>query len=480
MNRIPPAIPRAGGYEAFRNDPLGFLARARARHGNVFVIGEGGPIFSRAPDCCGAVAVFGTEGQREVLSDIETFGMPPSAAEQLALPDNLAALNRGLHSMRGDEHAGQKRSISRLLADEQLRDHHELIVAALDGFVEQWQPGSRIGLLGEMQALALQLASRVLFGRRFAEHDGLGRLLHAYFTIRREASSPVNEPGGVPPRVLIAVGDALDDALHAYLRDCRRSRGARDGGLLGELAARGGPFSKEQVVGHSNILFVSTTEPIAVALTWILLILSQLPGLRGALRDELRGRKNERAEPGPGRPKRPSLLDCVILESLRLLPPNGFMARVTMQPTSLCGSPLPDRCEVVLCPLVAHRDAERFERADEFLPARWHDARPSPFDYFPFGAGGHACPGRGLAHYLMNTVLSVLLERFDLVFSEDQAVDWRVHIMFMPSADPSVAVLTAGAKGPQVGGRLLGPVARLLRFPELQTSDDIRAALGDP
>jgi cytochrome P450 len=331
-----------------------------------------------------------------------------------------------------------------------------------------------------MQALALQLASRVLFGRRFAEHNGLGRLLHAYFTIRREASSPVNESGGVPPQLLIAVGDALDDALRAYLRACRRSRAARAGGLLGELAARGGPFSEEQIVGHSNILFVSTTEPIAVALTWILLILSQLPGLRGALREELRRREDERAESGPGRPKRPSLLDCVILESLRLLPPNGFMARVTTRPTSLCGSPLPDRCEVVLCPLIAHRDAERFERADEFLPARWHDARPSPFDYFPFGAGGRACPGRGLALYLLKTVLSALLERFDLVLSEDQAVDWRVHIMFMPSADPWVTVRPAGAKEPHAGGMLLGPVARLLRFPERQTSDDTRVALGDP
>lgn len=477
MNRIPPAIPRAGSYEAFRNDPLDFLARARARHGDVFVIREGGPIFSRAPDCCGAVAVFGSEGQREVLSDIETFGMPPSAAEQLALPDNLAALNRSLHSMCGDEHAEQKRSISRLLADERLRDHHELIVTALDDFIAQWRPGSCIGLLGEMRALALQLASRVLFGKHFAEHDGLGRLLHAYFMIRREASSPANESGGVPPQLLITVGNALDDALRAYLSECRRSRA---GGLLGELAARAKQFSKDQVVGHSNILFVSSTEPIAVALTWVLLILSQLPGLRGALREELRGRKDDRAEPGSGRTNRPSLLDCVIYESLRLLPPNGFMARVTTRPTSLCGSPLPVRSEVVLCPLLAHRDAERYERADEFLPARWRHARPSPFDYFPFGAGGHACPGRGLALYLMETVLSVLLKRFDLVLSEDQAVDWRVHIMFMPSSDPSVAVLPAGAKGPQAGGMLLGPVARLLRFPEGQTSDDIRVALGDP
>jgi cytochrome P450 len=480
MNRIPPAIPRAGGYEAFRNDPLGFLARARARHGDVFVIREGGPIFSRAPDCCGAVAVFGSEGQREVLSDIETFGMPPSAAEQLALPDNLAALNRSLHSMRGDEHAEQKRSISRLLADNRLRDHHELIVAALDGFFAQWRPGSRIGLLGEMRALALQLASRVLFGEHFAEHDGLGRLLHAYFTIRREASSPVNESGGVSPQLLIAVGDALDDALRAYLGNCRRSRAARAGGLLGDLAARAKLFSKDQVVGHSNILFVSSTEPIAVALTWVLLILSQFPELRGALREELRGGKDDRAEARPGRTKRPSLLDCVIFESLRLLPPNGFMARVTTQQTSLCGSPLPVRCEVVLCPLLAHRDAERYERADEFLPSRWLHARPSPFDYFPFGAGGHACPGRGLALYLMKTVLSGLLERFDLVLSEDQAVDWRVHIMFMPSSDPSVAVLPAGAKGPQAGGTLLGAVAQLLRFPERQTSDNTRVALGDP
>ena len=234
-------------------------------------------------------------------------------------------------------------------------------------------------------------------------------------------------------------------------------------------------LSEDQVIGHGNILFVSSTEPIAVALTWTLLVLSQLPELRSALRTDLRARQGRTTAPHAARPQRLSLLECVIYESLRLLPPNGFMARLTTCPTSLCGSLLPARCEVVLCPVLAHRDPERYERPDEFLPARWHETRPSPFDYFPFGAGGHACPGRSLALHLMTTALSFLLERFDLVLSGDQPVDWRVHIMFMPSSDPSITILPADT-AESSGGRLLGPIGQLLRFAELDAGSNAREA----
>ena len=121
------------------------------------------------------------------------------------------------------------------------------------------------------------------------------------------------------------LGDAVDADLRSYLRACR-STASPPGGILARLArldsTSGNSFTEDEVVGHANVLFVSSTEPVAVSLTWILLILSQLPTLRRALREELAGAAIDSASP---RPSDLPLLDSVINETLRILPPNAFM-----------------------------------------------------------------------------------------------------------------------------------------------------------
>jgi cytochrome P450 len=197
------------------------------------------------------------------------------------------------------------------------------------------------------------------------------------------------------------------------------------------------------------------------------MVLSQLPALRRDLREDFRCIRDEVDSHAIGRAARPTLLECVVNESLRLLPPNGVMVRITTRSGLLCGTPLPKNCEVVLCPFVAHRDEDVFARADEFDPSRWINARPSPFAYFPFGAGGHACVGRGLALQFMTTALAFLLERYDIVLAGDQSVDWRLHVQFMPRGDPTVVIRSADDSALRLGGRLLGPVGEMLNLARL-------------
>jgi cytochrome P450 len=276
-----------------------------------------------------------------------------------------------------------------------------------------------------------------------AADPALAPLLTEYFQLRREAASPAGA-GGAPQRErLLAAGAALDGMLRRHLR---RHREPGAGGLLARLlspqATAGVALSEDEAVGHANILFVSATEPVAVALTWTLLLLSQLPALRQRLRQD------------------PAALTPVLLETLRLLPPNGFMVRLTSRPVQVGGRPLPAHCEVILCPLLAHRDAAVFARPAVFLPQRWQQARPTPFEYFPFGAGGHACVGRSLGMDLLHAALGFVLQRFDTVLAADQAVDWRIHIQFMPREDIAVRFVPAGQAAR--GGRCSGPVAALV------------------
>ena len=464
MSQIPFSIPRTAAVGDLLEDPLGFLGRARSLFGDIFVIRDGGPIFSRAADCTGAIAVFGSAYHQAVLSDIDSFALPISAARRLSLPQTLVNLNCGLHSMRGEQHARHQRLLMHVLSEHATEDHNDAVRESIEAFLASWRYGQTISLLDEMRRLAAQVSTRLLFGDHFPESFELASLLQSYFHLRREASSPFATAAESLREDLIALGTSLDDALRRYARWRRKSHAPSDG-LLTRLALAGlesgDQLSDDELVAHSNVLFMSSTEPIAISLTWVLLVLSQLPALRRDLRNELdRTFRADAASPDV-LPPRSSLLGSVINETLRLLPPNALMVRVTTQATSLNALMLPERCELVLCPFLAHRDPERFPRPNEFMPSRWAETRPSPFEYFPFGAGGHSCVGRHLAMYLINSVLALLIPRYDLVLAGDQEIDWRVHIQFMPRNDPSM-IIGLPADATTKFGKLFGPVGDLL------------------
>jgi cytochrome P450 len=101
-----------------------------------------------------------------------------------------------------------------------------------------------------------------------------------------------------------------------------------------------------------------------------------------------------------------------------------------------------------------------FERPCVFAPARWRHARPSAYEYFPFGAGLHACVGRALGMELLRVTLLFLVRRYEIVLDRDQAVDWRLDVMFMPRSEVSVRFDTPGSTAD--GGRWSGPVATLV------------------
>lgn len=468
MIGLPDSVPRARDLEKFYTEPLGFLADNRERFGDVFVIQEPGPIFSRESDCNGAIAVFGAERHQAVLSDIDLYAMPISAAYQLALPPELVNLNRGLHSMLGDEHAQHQRLLMRVLGERGLVDEHEAIRITTEEFMKAWQAGKSIRLLHEMRRFALQVSTRMLFGRAYPERADLARLLQEYFQLRREVASPATgtDLTGADDRRggLIELGISLDKMLRRYIKWCRSRPSDFTDGILGKLARlefeNGEQASEDSLVAHCNVLFMSSNEPIAVSLTWILLLLSQLPELRQTLRNELDETPSQNAE-HISSVGRSSSFDAAINESLRLLTPNALMVRITTRPGMLCGIELPERCEILLCPFLAHRDAARFPQPTKFLLSRWDAPRPSPFEYFPFGAGGHSCVGRHLAFNIIKSTLKSLMSRCELVLAEDQEIDWSIHVMLMPRTEPIMNVVT-GSKSPSIGGKLLGPVSELI------------------
>jgi cytochrome P450 len=372
------------------------------------------------------------------------FSQPISAAQHLSLPQNLINLNRGLHSMRGEQHDQHQRLLMNVLNERGNEGRQQLVQAGLEKFAQEWQYDQQIPLLAEMRRLTLGLSTRLLFGEQYEESAQLAELAAQYFHARRAVASTFKHPGKTTRVKLVGLGTSLDESLRRYINWSRRQKTNHVDGLLRTITSIE-TFSDDEIVAHCNVLFMSSLEPTAVTLTWALLILSQLPALRRRLRED----------------HEQKLLDGTINETLRLLTPNALMTRLTTHATTLNSFPIPESCELLLSPFLAHREPERFPRPREFMPERWHGPKPSPFVYFPFGGGAHYCAGRSLATQMMKTALAFLVRRFDLVLAFDQEVDWRIDIVLLPGNDPLMSIRKPEATS-MTGGKLIGPARELI------------------
>ncbi len=447
-------MPCAHDLQRLAAEPMACLDRWRRELGDLYRLDHAGPLLTRDEDCPGVVVVFGEAHQRAVLTDIERFVLPESAARTLGLPPALRTLNAGLHGMRGDRHEHHKQLLARMLAAVDAEAMRVAIAPAVRAVATRMRAGA--AALVSMRALTLEASSRLLFGPAGSAIVGPERLM-AYFQLRREAAAPGRAVDAATRTRLIALGEAVDAGLRGYRRDARAVSGnATDHGALAALAMAD-DLDEDAFVGHANVLFISCNEPVAVALTWTLLAISQLPRLQTRLRAESAANDSRDGRTAPPMP----LLESVLSESLRVLTPNALMVRVVREPVVLGGYRLPVGCEVWLCPFLSHRDPQWFPEPQRFSPSRWAGLRPSAYAHFPFGAGGHGCVGRALALRMLHTALSALLREGAIVLDGDADVDWRVQVMLMPTVDPMLRMYDAS---PPMRGRLHGGIADIVEL----------------
>lgn len=463
--RVPDAVVRCVDPTGFREDPLHYLLRARAL-GDLVVLSEDLPLFSRAAECNGSLAVFGPVLCRQVLSDVDTFGMPVSVTERHALPPVLSNLNSGLFSMHGERHRERQRMLAPLLSAASATAHRPALELACRAYFESWQLGASVRLVSELRRFALFVAESLLFGS-IDGAERIGTVIQHYFQLRRAYSTvpPAAQPAA--RAALIESGVRTDAALRERVRRFAEDTALRESCVLGRLSqlsvAKGERLGEDELVAHGNVLFMSSSEPVAMAMAWALLLLSQLPRLRQALRQELAAARIEGALPSAAQLDALPLLHGVVQETLRLLPPSAMLVRLSRGPSVLAGYELPTQCELVMSPWVAQRDPIVFPDSNRFRPERWRTSRPTPFEYFPFGAGLRACLGRQLADHTIKLGLVQILTRFDLTLVSDEVVDWRMNVTFMPAIDPLMSMCDPHAVG-RVTGRLLGPVAQMVSW----------------
>jgi cytochrome P450 len=235
---------------------------------------------------------------------------------------------------------------------------------------------------------------------------------------------PLDLPG-LPYHRLTVLSGRLEAAIREMIA-LRRGGAPAGGDVLSRLTGAGNAgdpaLSDDELVGATSFLFMAGHATTASALTWALFLLCATPSVLADLVDELDG--TLRGDPPDlRRLGRLDLLDRVVKESLRLLPPVTWWSRVSAAPCRLGRYDVPAGAHVAYSAYITHRRPELYPRPARFRPDRWLTCTPGPYGYLPFSGGPRTCLGSGFAVLEIKLVLAVILQRWGLALRPGQRVD---------------------------------------------------------
>ena len=112
----------------------------------------------------------------------------------------------------------------------------------------------------------------------------------------------------------------------------------------------------------------------------------------------------------------------ILWETLRLLPPSWNLLRLASPEFPAVDDRIGENDDVLMFPLLSHRDPALWDDPDDFRPERWNDLDPDTHPgYLPFGHAGERCWGRHMVMPLAERLLDIV-RRDGLAVSPDQSV----------------------------------------------------------
>ena len=458
---------------AFLRDPIAAMGRLSSRHGRLVAVGQGRLLGRR--EHLYALAL-GPEFNRLVLGDPERFR---TTGQGLSGPRGsaLRRIRNGLTRSRGEKHQRMRQLVAPLFQRGGIEQAWPRMVEIVEREVRPWRPGESVDLAASMRRISCGVAGDALFGLEDAgAAAAIGDELRA-FAARSFSLGVLGfayDLPGTPYAALARRAEAIE-ALVLEVIARRRASGATGDDAISRMIravdAGEGWLSEEDLVGQVTLLFAASHETTAIALTWTLLLLSQFPSVAAALREELGAELRGAPMPHDGAARLP-LLDAVVKESLRLLPPVPYTIRtatteVELPGASPSGAALPlRRGDTVLCShYFTHHMPSLWSEPEQFRPERWSGVtRPDPAEYLPFSIAPRICIGASFATTSIKVALSLLLQRFRFEIPAGTRVDREVRVTMGVRGPLEVRLHPTDGAAPAPGG-LRGTVREMVALP---------------
>jgi len=299
-------------------------------------------------------------------------------------------------------------------------------------YVDKFAEGERFDTHDLMMRLTRDVIVETMFSNQLgtdtAELDAAFAVLERY--VARYSFVPFRVPLWLPTPDNISFRRARTtlDRLIVGLIAKRQASGEKLGDMLDALLeARdesGQPMGPAELRDESVSIFFAGHETSANTLTWAFYLISTHPEVFARLREEADRVIGDRLPTTDDVPKL-EYAAAVIRETMRLYPAGWILGRIAERDDVFRGYRIRKGDMLGICPLVAHRFAERWPDPERFDPERFAgdmSTNNRDFSYLPFGAGPHMCIGLHLAMAEMAIVVAMFVRRAKLVVERPEDV----------------------------------------------------------
>lgn len=400
----------------FYRNPFTYSRWLHDEYGKIVALGHG-----EKPSY---IFAFGPEYNQQILTDPDLFQISSSL---LKVPEESLLgkmFYNNLLLMTGEKHKKHRRLMQPAFHRQQIVSYCNDMVSLTNRLGDDWEKKQQIDLNQEMKKLTQRIAVKTLFGLYNEEElDQMGEYIHKMTkSLLWVTLAPFNIPG-TPYNQALRSAERLDTHVRSMIEKKRSETNATDvlASLVHARDEDGSRLTDDELVGHTFTLYVAGHETTANALTWSIFLLHQHPDILSHLLEELDGNLKGN-DPSIENLSSLSLLDGVIKESLRLLPPAGIGVRITSKSCELGGYTIPKGTNVFFNQMITHRLPDLYEEPDRFKPERWSSIKRSPYEYLPFSAGQHMCIGWNFATQEMKVALAILLQRFRFAMVPDSKI----------------------------------------------------------
>ncbi|MCA9069177.1 MAG: cytochrome P450 [Planctomycetaceae bacterium] len=484
-NRLPLEIPGPavkglfGGWRQmlrFAKDSIGLGNELFAEFGNLAALAKGGGtrLVSPRPVCPGTVLVCGPELTQEVATNHEVYhkfhlsGRLHPVGDDRESRAGLKLFGAGLFAVNEEEHRRHRKLMAPAFYNSRVAEYRDVMVKITQETLDRWQLGQTINIQHEMQDIAQGIASKALFGEDLSEQgdEMTSKVQEALLMISNPFVRllPYNLPG-LPYKKLLQLARESHERTEKIIAR-RRALGTDGNDVLSMLLKardQEGGLSEEELNGHVSVLFAAGHETSANALTWTLFLLSQHPQVHADLCNEIQNQLDGRTPTNEDLEHMP-LLERVIKESMRVMPPVPWNGRVCSRETELGGFHLPVGTEVLASIYHTHHMPEIYPEPARFDPSRWETITPTGYEYQPFSSGPRICIGAGFAMLEIKIVMSMLLSRFRVEFLPGQTIERVGTIVSAPQHGIQMKICPLDGEFHRGVGTVVGNVREMVDF----------------
>jgi cytochrome P450 len=359
---------------------VGLLSGMRNKH-------AGGPVWVRVVTDRALLLLTPADAHRALESSPDPFASDPDGKRK----GMVAFQPDALTISRGDEWRNRREFTEAVLQT------GAAMHGLADGFaaVAREEVGALIGeTAGELawdgwQRAFRRMARRVILGDAARDDEWL----------TEELAAMMDEANGMPDRTSERY-PAFVERLGEYVR-------AADPQALVGLFDGAPSDSRTKPEGQIVHWLFATHDTLAINSFRALAAILSHPRQRGKVLDEVGALGDE---PDGTQVESLTYLEACLEEAMRLWPTTPMLSRVTLSETDWQGTTVPAGTQVLIVNTFLHRDRERLDYADRFLPEAWIDGDAAErWEFNHFSRGPQGCPGAGLALFCGKAMLAALL-----------------------------------------------------------------------